>query len=138
MPTGKPSVKSTYLDNKEKARQLRDSGMSIREVSEALGRPYQTVYYWVRDIKPGSDPEPGSAAAGHNADKHLCKTCRYRGYGGMNGCDYMYLVGHSRGCKAEECNKYVKGQRPQKRQVKLTLNNSRQTEKARCSHERSV
>ena len=34
-----------------------------------------------------------------------------RGYGGVNGCDYILFKGHSRGCKIAECDKYAKGPR---------------------------
>ena len=42
-----------------------------------------------------------------------CETCKYRarGYGIKNGCDYILLKGHSRGCSVEECNKYVEEDR---------------------------
>ncbi len=60
-----------------------------------------------------------------NKDRHLCKTCKYRagkwehrtvGY----RCDYICIVGHSRGCPAENCNRYEKGKR-QKPKKQITL-----------------
>lgn len=50
----------------------------------------------------------------NNSDRHLCKTCRYRGIENgkvTNGCDYIEMEKHSRGCSVEECDKYVKGRR---------------------------
>ena len=47
---------------------------------------------------------------GHNADRHLCKSCQYRG-DGTYGCNYICITEHSRGCKAEDCDKYVRGAR---------------------------
>lgn len=41
-----------------------------------------------------------------------CKTCIYRASkSAINGCDYIFIVGHSRGCAVKECDKYVRGQR---------------------------
>lgn len=50
----------------------------------------------------------------HNEDRHLCKSCIYRmrrsGRIETGGhCDYIDIVGHSRGCPAEDCDKYQKG-----------------------------
>lgn len=44
-----------------------------------------------------------------------CRTCRFRTSGqdksrGMN-CDYIEIVGQSRGCDVDNCDKYVKGSR---------------------------
>lgn len=108
----KPSEKSSYQDDIEKARQLRDSGMDIYQIAEKFGRPYRTVYGWVRDVCTEKESN------GHNADRHLCRTCRYRGYDGLNGCDYIVFKGHSRGCKVEECDQYEKGPRERVRKVK--------------------
>ena len=39
-----------------------------------------------------------------------CKTCQYRAYEHcVNGCDYILITGHARGCKVEDCDKYEKG-----------------------------
>lgn len=57
---------------------------------------------------------------GWNKDKKACKKCQYRGRGAesngisSNGCNYILVEGHSRGCKVEDCNRYIKG-----KQVKL-------------------
>lgn len=57
---------------------------------------------------------------GRNTDRHLCKTCKYRcgKYDKAKGvgCDYLCKVGHSRGCKVEDCSVYEKGE-PVKRQA---------------------
>lgn len=43
-----------------------------------------------------------------------CKTCIFRGGPHADiGCEYMLMTGHRRGCKAENCDKYVKGNRAQ-------------------------
>lgn len=40
------------------------------------------------------------------------KTCYYAGkFGADFCCDYLVIEGHSRGCKPEECDKYIKKKR---------------------------
>lgn len=49
-----------------------------------------------------------------NKNRHLCKKCKYRGRemgGYRTTCDYIVIVGHSRGCKVENCNKYEPGKK---------------------------
>lgn len=59
--------------------------------------------------KVKEEPKP---PAGRNADRHLCKTCKYRGSGyGHIGCEYAYLQGRIRGCKVEDCTVYERGPR---------------------------
>ena len=48
---------------------------------------------------------------GVNADRHLCKRCNYKmtDKNLLNAgahCDYITVVGHSRGCPASECDKF--------------------------------
>ena len=53
---------------------------------------------------------------GHNKDRHLCKTCTFQSREKqVNGCDYILIAGHSRGCNVEDCVKYEKGVRLKKR-----------------------
>ena len=51
-----------------------------------------------------------------NEYRKRCRQCIYRG-SGINGCDYIILVGHSRGCLADACTRFVPGsqlkQKPQ-------------------------
>lgn len=48
-----------------------------------------------------------------------CKTCLYRARPeDYNGCNYIFIEGHSRGCPAEECDKYIKDAR-RRRQTKI-------------------
>lgn len=112
MTKGKTSAKSPYQDEIEKARRLRDSGMDIHQIADRFGRPYRTVYGWVRNVRTEE------VIKGCNADRHLCRTCRYRGASGLNGCDYILFEGHSRGCKVEECSRYERGARKRVEKVK--------------------
>ena len=44
--------------------------------------------------------------------KKKCKTCIYRAADtDPNGCDFILIKGHSRGCPVEECDRYEKGKR---------------------------
>lgn len=49
---------------------------------------------------------------GNNPKRKMCKSCIYRkptkDLFGAN-CRYILIEGHSRGCPAYDCNKYVKG-----------------------------
>lgn len=50
-----------------------------------------------------------------NEDRHLCKKCVYRsGRTGLGRCNYIAVVGHSRGCKPEECTVFVQGRKRKK------------------------
>lgn len=97
-------------ENKEQAYKLFDKGKSIKEVSSILDIPYGTVYCWLRGC------EGKKENASDNSDRHKCRTCQFRagswdkGKLGMN-CNYIDIVGHSRGCTVDECNVYVKGKR---------------------------
>lgn len=73
--------------------------------------------------KTKKDEDPVERPKGWNKDKKACKSCQYRGRGSggantsQNGCNYILVEGHSRGCKIEDCNCYIKG-----KQIKLNPN----------------
>lgn len=58
---------------------------------------------------------------GNNSDRHLCKTCKYRGKkksvgrpkksgpSAGPGCDYYLITDKERGCDVEECDKWEEG-----------------------------
>ena len=101
-------------------------GLGAPEIAKELDVPYSTVYSWLNPEKCGKKKSAGSRqkpavqemTPGWNADREACKTCRYRPDKGMSqrgmGCDYLDLVGHSRGCSVEDCDKYEKGNRVKK------------------------
>lgn len=50
-----------------------------------------------------------------------CSTCMYRaGKSEPNGCDYILITGHSRGCSVEECDKHERQPRSRKKPVMLS------------------
>lgn len=61
------------------------------------------------------------AHPGWNADRKKCKTCKFRPASALKsngaGCDYCDLVGHSRGCAVEDCDRYEKGNRIERKLV---------------------
>lgn len=97
------------IETISKAVELQESGLRVYEISALLGIKYDTVYSWLRKAKK----ETGS---GNNADRHLCKTCKYRASyhdkcSLSANCNYILTAGHSRKCAADSCDKYVKGKR---------------------------
>ena len=54
-----------------------------------------------------------------NEYRKKCKRCIYRGSGG-NGCDYILLVGHGRGCQADQCTRFVPGAQLKRKAESLT------------------
>lgn len=41
-----------------------------------------------------------------------CKSCMFRAAANaINGCDYILVTRHMRGCPAEKCDKYKRGKR---------------------------
>ena len=112
---------------KETALELSAQGLGAPEIAKELDVPYSTVYSCLNPEKCGKKKSAGSRqkpavqemTPGWNADREACKTCRYRPDKGMSqrgmGCDYLDLVGHSRGCSVEDCDKYEKGNRMEKK-----------------------
>lgn len=102
--SGGDSPKKTL---RQQVMELSEQGLSIREMADRTGAAYQTVWKYAKDLmKEQKEQKP---AAGHNKDGHLCPTCQYRGRKGINGCDYLQVEGHSRGCRVEDCDRYIKG-----------------------------
>lgn len=52
-----------------------------------------------------------------------CKTCKYRaGYSSVNGCDYIFITGHSRNCDpGDKCIKYERGKKIDYRNMKYQI-----------------
>lgn len=97
----------------EKIRELMEQGKGIKEISDKIGVAYGTVGYYMtkireekrRQAEKASIQEAGKA----NADRHLCRTCKYRAK--TKGCDYYIMTNKERVCDPEECDKYEEGPR---------------------------
>lgn len=84
---------------------MKKQGKTIDEIVEDTGFKKGTVkqYYTRKQGKP-------ALKTVDNTDRHLCKTCRFRGKDySKNGCDYIEHTGKSRRCKVENCSVYEKG-----------------------------
>lgn len=86
-------------------------GLSDSEIAKKTGIKYGTVWAAAKKIREGMEETKGK-----NADRHLCKTCKYRAAAYIqNGsgikCEYALKSGtkRSRGCDVEDCDKYEKG-----------------------------
>ena len=85
-------------------------GLSDSEIAKKTGIKYGTVWVAAKKIR-----ERLAETKGRNADRHLCKTCKYRAAAYIqNGsgikCEYALKSGkRSRGCDVEDCDKYEKG-----------------------------
>ena len=120
-------------DMKKRIGQYIRAGMTNADIARTLGITESRLKHMVRKYgftsmrRPGArrktetgvevpelepEPEP-EKPAGHNADRHLCKTCRFRPRRELKvkgfGCNYIGETNHSRGCKVENCDKYEKG-----------------------------
>ncbi len=113
---------------KEIALEMAAQGKTAAEIAKEKGWNYNTVYYYLNpdkcrakkktDVIPVDYKNP-DARPGWNADRKKCKTCRYRVNKTIEqngaGCDYMFFSGHSRGCAVEDCDRYVKGKRMERK-----------------------
>lgn len=87
-----------------------------KEIAETTGLKYWEVRDYIQYIglagireemfgrKPGRRKKDGynKGKAGPNADRHLCKTCIYRGrHDQVGNCSYIEIEGHSRGCRQQ-------------------------------------
>lgn len=131
-PTG-PEVSEMLPAGKTKkeiALQLAEQGIKAPEIAKKLDAKYSTVYNWLNTDKcrPKKKTEGISvnyknpnARPGWNADRKKCKTCRYRQAHNnptdlnKGNCNYIEIAGHSRGCAVEDCDRYVKGARMERK-----------------------
>lgn len=124
LPAGK-TTKEIILD-------LAAQGMTAPEIARQTGIKYNTVYFHLNPDKRAKKParkieeitvdyKNPDARPGWNADRKNCKTCRYRQAHNnptdkdKGNCNYIEIAGHSRGCTAKDCNRYVKGDRMERK-----------------------
>lgn len=100
-PLASPAGKT----KQEQIRELLDRGLNHAEIVKKTGIKSGTVGYYIHKIR-----SEASEKSENNSDRHKCKSCRFRGK--RSGCDYIEIVGHSRGCSVEACTVYEQGERP--------------------------
>lgn len=89
-------------EQREKMMHYIQDGMPCKKVAALTGVKINTVKYWQQRMK-------ATEQSGHNADRHLCRTCKFKyGYKESNqgSCDYYVKTDKLRGCAAELCDKY--------------------------------
>lgn len=108
---------------REKIEDLIKKGLSPAEIRKITGYSYTTVYNAMNpDLIEKIEVEPPvERPKGWNKNKKACKKCKYRGRcpgktdhkreSTQNGCNFIVLTGHMRGCKVEDCNRFVEGAR---------------------------
>ena len=96
---------------------LAAQGMNSLQIARETGISPGSVYYYMHPEKRRKPEIPldyknPDAAAGWNADRKKCRSCRYRARPEqVNRCDYIEHAKHSRGCDVEDCDRYVRGRR---------------------------
>ncbi|MGN0422673.1 MAG: helix-turn-helix transcriptional regulator, partial [Lachnospiraceae bacterium] len=60
--------------------ELKEQGLTAKEIAIRTGMNYGTVYYHYSSQKKevSAESEKKRSTPGHNKDRHLCKTCQYR------------------------------------------------------------
>ena len=112
--------------------ELTEQGKTAKEIAEITGFAIQTIhqtrYLSKRGTKENNSQEiqakpPKEVVPGHNADRHLCKICKWRGKknnpNGV-GCEFAQYHDHTRGCAVEDCDVFEKGN-PAKQKKPIVL-----------------
>lgn len=109
-----PEYGKVYRGNIE-IREMLKEGKKIVEIAKALETDSSFISNKIKryNLRDGIGISSKEKAEHINADRHLCKTCKYRigvnyKVEGMH-CNYIEITGHMRGCDAADCDKYEKG-----------------------------
>lgn len=116
-PQKKSYTKTSILDEnaKEVIQQLKD-GKSRSTIAEKYNVRRQTVDYWIKKRNIILPEKQATAPSG----KKRCSSCQYRQLDSKLGnCAYIFITGRSKRCKADNCDKYVKGKPLSKRRAKI-------------------
>lgn len=106
-------AKTSALDeHTEEIKQLLKEGKSRNVIAEKYNVRPQTVNYWIKKRKIITSDQQAPPTPG----KKKCPTCIFRQTDkNLGNCAYIEIMGHTRGCSAIECDKYVKGKPLKKR-----------------------
>lgn len=90
---------------------LKEQGKTMQEVQKITGYNLEAIRYYYRGY--GERSRQSSNIDGPNADRHLCRTCKYRDVKGKSStwCDYYWRTGVERRtiCEVENCTVYERG-----------------------------
>lgn len=116
-----PGRKGKHL-SKEELEQIKEmmlEGKSDREIAEKIVANSKAIWRWRHIWGIGCEPLPlfPNDEQGPNADRHLCRKCKYRAKDCKSvnkdtyrpGCDYYLTTGEERGSSAAKCEKFKKG-----------------------------
>lgn len=110
----KEEVKTPVPEERSKSKleivkELLSQGKTAKEIADITGFDKNLVYQY--KYKLGQERNNVERCQpGHNADRHLCITCTFRGKSNKGiGCEYALHNNHTRGCSIEDCNVYKKG-----------------------------
>lgn len=108
-----PYGKVSSLDeHTEEIKDFLNKGISRKLIAEKYNVRTQTLNYWLQKhgIVPSAPRIP------KDNGKRKCSSCQYRQTDkNLGNCAYIEIMGHTRGCNAIECDKYVKGKPLKKR-----------------------
>lgn len=99
--------KTSVLDgHTEEIKKLLEEGKSRNVIAEKYNVRRQTVDYWIKKRKIITPDQQAPPTPG----KKKCSTCIFRQTDkNLGNCAYIEIMGRTRGCSADECDKYVKG-----------------------------
>lgn len=112
------TIKNMVLDGKTNKEIAEATGLKYWEVRDYI--QYSGLYKIREEItgivsKRRKSDGYNMKMSGPNADRHLCRTCIYRGRPTQVGnCNYVMIEGHSRGMPAAECTVYQEGRKRKK------------------------
>lgn len=91
---------------RQKIIELGNEGKSYKYIATAMGCSEKRIFNWFyhESIKKEKASKPPLYAK-----RPSCQGCRYQGARG--GCNFLLVNGYSRGCKAENCDKYEVGKK---------------------------
>ena len=106
--------KEINMTKKETAQKMRKEGKSIQEIANHLEVKPQTIRNYLIGYDNRKESRIQDFKPGWNKKRDGCRKCIYRASKSSDktkrpGCNYILIEEHSRGCRVEDCDKFVKG-----------------------------
>lgn len=107
-------IRREFMTKKEKAQKMRKEGKSIQEIANHLDLKSQTVRTYLVGYDYRKESGIQDFKPGWNKNRDGCRKCIYRASKSSEkpkrpGCNYILIEERSRGCRVEDCDKFVKG-----------------------------